>query len=324
MLKYMPILVLVMVWPLMASTQEFNSDELKRLESKEKEVIVVSQKSINVIQKVNKLDPDQAAEGLAIMLEHGKNNLDKNDQVLVAMLTGGFHLRLGNQNEALEQFKFLLAHERVTKDIEISALISTAIAYHNKKEYLNAIRYINHWLVYNAAQPHHVGFMLANSYLEIGDTENAYRSYLKAKDTYDKYLSGGPDFEENVEILDFYNIIEKLNDKFEGLEPQDVPKSNITIDIPPPGDAFWAIEFNPKYPTAALRRTRTGHAIMKFDLKGNGKIENVEILETSNSLFKRAANSHARKMIFLRYAPTDEEVIARDVIYKLNFVYQGL
>ena len=323
MQKYFYIIALILIFPMTAGAQEFNSDELKRLERKEKKVVYVSQKSISAIQKVNAMGKERVQEALDIILALREKNLDKNDQVLTATLIGNYHLQIGNNDAALEEFLFLLNHERVTKSMELGAVISLSIIYYNKKEYLNSIRYANLWSIYNVTKMHQTSYMLAANYLAIGDYENSFKTYVAAKEIHDKFLEDGPDFSEPIGITGYDEMVKRLDAQFGSLSSSQVSENNITIDIPPPGDAYWLIKFNPKFPSAALRRGRTGQATMKFDIDSKGKLHNVEIIDTSNSIFKRSAKSHSRKMVYIRYAQSSEEFIAQDVVYTLEFIYEG-
>lgn len=323
MLKYIIIFFSVFLsHTLFTSAQEFDEKESDRLTKFQGKPIIVSQRVLSAVQKAQKLTLDQAEQALQLFVDAGnKRNNSNTDSIVIDSMIAKYHVDLKQDEEAIIALERLLSKDQKPRNMEIGAYNSLAVLYHNTGDYLNSIKNLHRWQIYTPADFHQLHYMLSDNYQNLGDLENAYKAYLKATKTYQLYLEDGPDLGEDLKIRNYEKMVSNLKTVFSNGIPESYPSAS-KIDVPAPEDEFWMIKFNPKFPTAALRKGRTGSAKVKYDIKSNGRVDNFEVLEVSNSLFKRAARSHARRMIYVRYENSDKEYIARDVIYDLNFIFK--
>lgn len=83
----------------------------------------------------------------------------------------------------------------------------------------------------------------------------------------------------------------------------------------------------PVYPSYALERQQTGYAIVEFSLNEKGKTHDVKIIESSSSLFGRAAK---KAMLKTRMRALDEageavavEHLTKRYVFELPETYAG-
>lgn len=319
----LPIFLIIFIIPIAVSAQVYDAKESSRLKKFQGKPILVGGKLLRAVQSTSKNTIEQADQSLEVFLELSKNkNLSNTDQIVIKNMIAKYYSDLGDEENTIKFLEELLSYSKKPRAMELGAYLSLAVHYHNVGEYLLSIKNLNRWLIYSPVALHQLQYMLADNYLKLGDIRTAYDTYLSAKKTHENYLVGGPDFGEDMNIANYSKMIENLEGEFTQVPSFENIDDFDPEQIPQPGSDFWEIKFDPKFPTAALRKGRTGSAKIKFDIKGNGKLDNIEVLEASRSLFKKPALSHTRRMIFIRYKNTNDEFIARNVIYDLDFVFK--
>jgi len=212
----------------------------------------------------------------------------------------------------------LYSHERKFAFGYLSSILSLSVIHHNQGNYLDSIKY-NRWL---PTAHHQLYYMRADNYLKIGDYKNAYKSYVIATEFYEEYLKYGPDINDEMGIRNYKELVSNLINLFEGVEENDLPSDDINIPVPDPTDEFWLVTTKPKFPRAALRRARTGYVTMKYDVNGKGRPVNIEVVERSRSIFIKSANSFMSRMYYIQYSQSDEEIIAKDLTYRIDFKFE--
>lgn len=235
-----------------------------------------------------------------------------------------FNYIYSNKSDTINAIEKILDIERIPTTFKLAAIVSLAVITHNNSDYLKSIKYINWFHSYTSARRHQFYYMLADNYLNLGDKRNALISYNKAKVIKQKYLEGGVDMRDELGIENYNNIVSDLNAELGNLKVTDIQK-NLTVDltIPPITDEFWIAKLSPKFPKAAIGKGPTGYVTFNFDLDHLGNPQNVSITDQSNSLFKKPAMTFIKDMKYIQYeAPSNEENIATDVTYRLDFQYK--
>ncbi len=259
---------------------------------------------------------------LSILIDLQPFGLDEIQYSELFYIHNKFQYFQTSYEKAISIIEKIILIKNIPSTIELSAVISLASLYYKNKDYLNAIKYINRWHIYEKNMRHQLYYVLADSYLKVGDRINAYKAFTIAETEFQKYLNKGPDMSDNLGFLDYNDIVQNLKSIFANGNEDIINISQSPIDIPKPSNEFWLLIEQPKFPKAALRKSRAGYVIIKFDISINGRVVNFTIEENSRSIFNKPAKRFIERMKYIQYAQTNEEYIAKDVTYKINFIYE--
>ncbi|MBT5186393.1 MAG: hypothetical protein HOM01_06275 [Kordiimonadaceae bacterium] len=213
--------------------QEFDVKESSRLTKFEGKPILVSLKVLRAVQKTNEYTTEQAAESLSIFEKISKNkNLSRTDKAVVDNMMAGFNIELGEDAKAITLLEEMLLKPRKPRKMELSGYNALAILYHNQGNFIKSIKNLNRWYIYEPTYFHQLEYMLSDNYLQLGDMENAYKTYLNAKKIYDGYITEGPDLGKDMKIFEYDELVENLNDIFSNGLPVKLLKQLQTILFP--------------------------------------------------------------------------------------------
>ncbi|MCC3861072.1 energy transducer TonB [Pseudemcibacter aquimaris] len=207
----------------------------------------------------------------------------------------------------------------------LTLIASMAVIAHNADDYVKSIRYVNHYTIYKKQNLHQLHYLLADNYLKIGDYKNAYHSFHKAEQLYQEYINSGPDLKDALGIKNYFEKVNALKNEFENSTGPDFKPCSITVEVPEPGDVFWAYAPPVKFPRAALRKGRNGYAIINFDLTAAGNPINPQIIETSRSIFNKPTNKFIETFKYIPYSlfAIPEEIVATNVNYRLEYKFEN-
>jgi tetratricopeptide (TPR) repeat protein len=280
--------------------------------------ILKSTSMVKIFQKIYDKDAPQIQVPISAIIDLRTPSIDPKLLGPIYSAMESFNAIFANPETAIFAIETTLySYERKFLAASVSSVLSLAVIHHNQGNYLNSIKY-NNWY---SGNHHQLFYMLADNYVQIGDYKNAYRSYVRAKELYEDYLLFGPDINDEMGIQNYKYLVSNLNKLFDRIGENELPSNNINIVIPDPTDEFWLVTSKPSFPRAALRKGRTGYAIMKYDVNGKGVPINIEVIERSNSLFIKPANSFMSRMVYIQYSQNDEEIIAKGITYRIDFEF---
>jgi protein TonB len=85
------------------------------------------------------------------------------------------------------------------------------------------------------------------------------------------------------------------------------------------GPLMAIVRVRPVYPSNAASRGIEGHVLVQFDVLANGTVNNVTVIESSNSIFERAAINAAYKFRFKARVIDGEPQTSSGVQYQFRF-----
>ena len=83
--------------------------------------------------------------------------------------------------------------------------------------------------------------------------------------------------------------------------------------------AIPVLKFSPYYPKDALDKGLEGWVLVEFDVKKNGRVSGVSVVESSDSLFEKPAIRSAKKNLYLPAIKNGKYVKEKGVISRIRF-----
>lgn len=87
----------------------------------------------------------------------------------------------------------------------------------------------------------------------------------------------------------------------------------------PDGPLITIVRVLPTYPTSAEAKGLTGWVDVRFDVMTDGQVMNIEVIESSNTIFEKAAIRAARKFRFRAPVVDGVPQVATDIDYRFRF-----
>lgn len=280
----------------------------------------VSSRVGKTIMNANKLHTAGDLIGALAELEKYNRDLSPNDMAVFYSYQAGLNHMLGKNDQALKLRLETLKYINMPTDQEDSMLFTIAAIYYELQDFENAIRFLNHWLIYHENGASYIYHMLASSYQEVGEF-NLAREYLEASmEALQREQQMTKDDSSATQIVS--NTTEEMIT--EGLAALEKAATENDNELSSTHDKqYWPIyHFAAKYPKAARKKKLDGKVMLQFDLDMYGKTKNIEILESSDPIFESSALSVIEQYKFILSRKPRDEVFVKGVTQQIDFRYK--